>query len=85
MFGGAYRFKNLENNFLDMDKACHTYFSVTGKIFVINCHIFQGLFMSYMHLVTQSPYFWVHVTVSLLIYKRNTRRSAYIAIILIKF
>ena len=31
IFGGSYRYKNLANNCLDMDKASHKYFSGTGK------------------------------------------------------
>ena len=57
MFCGADQFNNIANKFLDMDKSCHTHFSGTGKIFVMNCCRFQILFISCIHLVTQSSYF----------------------------
>ena len=38
MFDRANIFKKIEKKCLDMDKACHTYFTVTGKIFVMNCY-----------------------------------------------
>ena len=38
MFGGSDQFKKLTNKCLYIDKTCHTYFSGTGKIFVINCY-----------------------------------------------
>ena len=38
MFGGADGYKKLAKTFVDMDKACHTYFSVTCNTFVINCY-----------------------------------------------
>ena len=37
-FGGADRYKELTKKCVDMDKASHTYFSGTGKIFVMNCY-----------------------------------------------
>ena len=47
-----------------MDKACHAYFSGTGKIFVMNCYVLQCLFVSYTHLVTQTSSFCVQLKVS---------------------
>ena len=38
MFGGADRYKNLAWKCDDMYKAFHTYFQITGKIFVMNCY-----------------------------------------------
>ena len=38
MFDRANIFKNIEKKCLGMDKACHTYFTGTGKIFVMNCY-----------------------------------------------
>ena len=38
MFGGGDLFRNLENRCFDMYKAFRTYFSVTVKIFVMNCY-----------------------------------------------
>ena len=38
IFGVADRFKNFAGKCLDMDKACNTYFSGTGKILVITCY-----------------------------------------------
>ena len=36
MFSRAYGFKKVVNKCLDMDNACHTCFSGTGNIFVMN-------------------------------------------------
>ena len=42
MFGGADRYKKLAWKCVDMDKAFHTYFSGTGKIFVMNSYKFSN-------------------------------------------
>ena len=53
VFGGADQFKKLANKCIYINKACHTYFSVTGKIYVMNCYEFQTLFISYLHLLAK--------------------------------
>ena len=41
IFGVQDRYKMVAWKCVDMDKAYHTYFSVTGKIFILNCYEFQ--------------------------------------------
>ena len=52
MFGGETGYKKLAQKCVDMDKACHTYLSIKGKIFVMNCYKFHVLFIGYINLVT---------------------------------
>ena len=84
-FGGVYIYKKLAWKCVDMDKACRTYFSGTGKIFVMNCYEFQILFIRYIHLLKKSSYFCVQVKVSSLKHKIITCISTTFAIMLINF
>ena len=63
-FGGADRYKKIARKCVDMDKACHTYFSGTDNMFVMNCYDFQILFISYIHFIIHSLSFCVQVKLS---------------------
>ena len=45
MWGGGNTIKILANKCLDLDRACHKYFSGTGKSFVMNCYEFQIIYI----------------------------------------
>ena len=60
--------------------ACRTYFTGTGKTFVINCYIFCNLLICYMHLLTHYYCFCVQLQLSSQIDNRNTQRGNFIAI-----
>ena len=59
MCGGVNPYKILENNCLDLYKACHTYFMGTGKSYVMNYYDFQTLFICCIHLLTHSYYIYI--------------------------
>ena len=63
MFGGTDIYKNLAWKFGDMDKACHIYFQVKGKIFVMDYYKFKTLFISRHTFSNKYFIFWGSVKV----------------------
>ena len=45
MIYGLNPIRNLAKKCLDLDRACHKYFSETGKLFVIDCYEFHIFFI----------------------------------------
>ena len=85
MFGGADRYKNLSWKCVDMDNYCCAYFSVTGKILVMNGYEFHILFIGYINFLTRSSSFCVQLQVSWPKHKIIIWKGTTFAIMLIHF
>ena len=57
-------YNKLAKKCVNMDKACHTYFSGKGIIFVMNCYDLQTLFISYITFLKHSSSFCAQVELS---------------------